>query len=374
MLPRADLNSPRPPASVEATTPAASATDARQEVFRRLTQIAIGREVQVSVDSVLDDGTHLVKIADVAARMALPAGTKAGDLLSMVFIAREPRPTFLLTGQQGSAPASLSAAARLIDHLLQAAARDGTANAVQARTPLLGAAASDPQQLAQALRNGVVSSGLFYESHLLDWINGSRSLTELADEPQFRFGASQSLHAQDANQSEMARLAAGMQELGKSAHKLLELIRDAQLQSAGKATDADVVARSADALPALDPEAARLVNQQLNALERQQIRWQGELWPGQEMEWEIREDKPGGGSHDAGEPVWSSVVRFELPHLGEVSANIRLAGDRVQVQVTTRDEDAATSLRTHGELLADALAAAGSPLDSLLVKRDEKNA
>ncbi len=377
MLPRADLNLNRPPASLEASTPAVSATDARLEVFRRLTQIAIGRELQATVDSMLDDGTYLVKVADTAARMSLPVGTKVGDSLSMVFVAKEPRPTFLLTQQQGSAPASLSTAARLIDHLLQTAEQDGMPVAVLPKAPLLpSTAVADPQRVAAALQNSVASSGLFYESHLHDWISGSRPLTDLAHEPQARLARTQTGAEPQPNTAslDLTRLAASMRELGDGANKLLSLIREAQLHSGNTlSTDADIIARAQSTLPTVDPEAARLINLQLNALEHQQIRWQGELWPGQKMEWEISEDKPDGSSQDAREQpsAWSSTVRFELPHLGGVSASIRLIGDRVQVQVSTASDATASTLREHGGMLADALEAAGSPLDSLLVKRDE---
>jgi hypothetical protein len=65
------------------------------------------------------------------------------------------------------------------------------------------------------------------------------------------------------------------------------------------------------------------------------------------------------------------VVRFELPTLGVVAASIRLTGGRLQVQVRAAEEDTASLLRTHGNELASALDAAGSPLDQLTVKRDD---
>ncbi len=375
MLPRADINLNRPPASLEASTRTVSATDTRQEVFRRLTQIAIGKEVSATVNKLLDDGTFLVKVADTAARMALPVGTKVGDNLSMVFIAREPRPTFLLTQQGGSAVTSFSDAARLVDQLLHAAAKDGMVATLVARSALLGSPAGGAQ-IATALQDALTSSGLFYESHLQDWISGGRSTADLLREPQAQLnraaGGPAEAAQQDAGNPDLARLAANMRELGDGAQKLMHLLREAQLQAGNPATtDADVIARSQSALPVLDRESSRLINLQLHTLEHQQVRWKGELWPGQRMEWEINEDTPDGSSPEAQQSVWSSAVRFELPHLGDISATIRLIGDRVHVQVNTGSEDTAAALRTYGGMLADALEAAGSPLDLLLVKRDE---
>jgi len=374
MLPRADLNHTRPPASLEAATTLVSSTDARLEVFRRLNQVAIGRELQATVDAMLDDGTFLVKVADATARMALPVGTKVGDNLSLVLIAKDPRLTFLLTQQQGSAPASLSTTARLVDHLLQSAQQDGTPAAVTTRTPLVPApGALEPKQVAAALQNALSGSGLFYESHLHEWISGTRTAAELKQEPQSQLTASlKPPPAQDAGNADLARLAANFRELGEGAQKLVHLIREAQLPAAGgAATDADLITPPQPALPTVEPEAARIINLQLNTLENQMVRWQGQLWPGMPMEWEVQEDKPegGGAQGDPQQSVWTSTVRFELPHLGDVSATIRLAGDRVHVQLSTGTEDAATTVRAFGGRLADALEAAGAPLDSFTVNR-----
>jgi hypothetical protein len=375
MLPRADLNSTRPLASVEAPAPVASSTDARQEVFHQLTQIAIGRQLQADVISMFDDGTFLVKVADTTARMALPVGTRVGDTLSMTFVAKEPRPTFLLTPPEGSATSSLSPAARLIDHLLQTADQEGAPTAVEAKTPLLPSpAAMDATQVASALHDNVEFSGLFYESHLQDWAGGGRGITDLQREPQAKIAtpAPEPGATPRAAGHELAHLSAGMRDLGDGVHALMDLIRDAQQQPGKPITvDADVITRSQAALPQLDPESARLINLQLQTLEQQQMRWQGELWPGRPLEWEVSEDRQHGNERDAQPSSWTSVVRFRLPTLGEISATLRLSGDRVQVQVNTPSGETAASLRAHADRLADALAAAGSPLDSLLVKNDE---
>jgi hypothetical protein len=375
MLPRADLNAARPPASVDAPAPVASSTDTRQEVYHRLTQIAIGAQAQAEVISQFDDGTFLVKLADTTARMALPLGTRVGDSLSMVLVAKEPRPTFLLTQQEGSTTASLSTAARLIDQLLQSADQE---TAVAARTPLLAsAAAMEPKQVAAALRGSLEFSGLFYESHLQEWVSGGRSLAELQRELQAQIGAAaqksgSAMPQQAPADPELARLAASMRELGDGVHALMDLIRNAQQQSDKPLTiDAEVIARSQVALPPLDPDSARIIGLQLQTLEQQHVRWQGELWPGRPLEWEVSEDQRDGNGNDAQQQSWTSVVRFRLPALGDISATLRLSGDRVQVQVNTPSPDVAASLRAQTSLLADALEAAGSRLDSLLVKNDE---
>lgn len=372
MLPRADLNSPRPRTTVEATAPVAPAGDIKQDVYRRLTQIAIGKELQAVVDSMLDDGTFLVKVADTTARMALPPGTRAGDMLPMVFIAKEPRPTFLLTQQGGSAPATLSDAARLIGQALHAAGQQGKSAALEAQQPLLPTPPTNTQQVADALQNGLNHSGLFYESHLHEWVQGSRSLEDLAREPQAQQAGNKGSPAGPQPGSDVARLADQVRDAGGT-EKLAGMLRDALPTSTNpRATDADVLARADMMAPAIDPEAARMIGLQLNALETQQVRWHGELWPGQKMEWEVSEDAPERSPGEVQEPVWNSKVRFELPHLGTVAASIRLVGNSVQVQVEAADDTAADSLRRHGDGLAARIEASGASLESLLVKRNEQ--
>ncbi|MDB5768856.1 MAG: hypothetical protein JWQ61_3670, partial [Collimonas fungivorans] len=78
--------------------------------------------------------------------------------------------------------ASLSAAARVISELLGATPAKG--EAVNGSAPLWPATAApisgpEPQQLAAALARSVAGSGLFYESHLLQFFTGERSLAEL---------------------------------------------------------------------------------------------------------------------------------------------------------------------------------------------------
>ena len=372
MLPRADLTTTRAPATIEAPAPVAPGANARQEVLDRLTRIAIGQQLHAEVLSVFEDGAFLVRVADTAARMVLPAGTKVGDHLSMVFIAKEPRPTFLLT-EGGSVSASLSIAGRLADQLARQAQSEGTPAAVQSRTPvLLSPAMMQPETIATALHESVEFSGLFYESHMHEWISGSRPLAALQREPQARLPASSTLPPQEPPRIDWAKLATGMKEAGDGPNALMTLIREAHIQGANApAVDAAVIGQPQHPLPEIAPEAAQIIHQQLNALEHQQVQWTGELWPGQRMEWEITEDKQHRRSREAPQSSWSSKMRFSLPTLGEISAVVRLTGDRVQVQIDTSNDAIADTLRAQSTTLADALSAAGSPMDSFLVKRHD---
>lgn len=398
MFPRADITSVRPVAYLEAPTPVGSSTDARQEVFHQLTNIALGQQLDAKVLSQLDDGTFLVRINDTSARMSLPVGTRVGDSLPMTLIDTEPRMTFLLGNEAGaeadSAKATLSSAGRLIDNLLQTAEQHGTSTAIIGKTPIVATPVAATTQIAAALQDTLTSSGLFYESHLQQWLDGGYSLANLMREPQNKGGINAKSQT-GTTQAEATRLLNFVRELSNNGRPVSDLIQDVQTQLAGDKDSmrllnvvrnwtesgrslADLAQTlktqsGAEALlrtDTLTPDAARLINQQLNTLENQRVMWRGELWPGQQMEWEVSRDAP--DNKQAGEPQqsWQSVVRFDLPTLGAVSATINLVGDRVYMQIRTTTEEAASSLRIHGNELADAMQSAGTPLDSLTVKQD----
>lgn len=120
----------------------------------------------------------------------------------------------------------------------------------------------------------------------------------------------------------------------------------------------------------LSNEMARMISMQLDTLEHRHLAWQGELWPGQPMEWDVTEETPKENAEEA-ESSWHSKVRFELPTLGTISASICLTGGRLQVHVRAADEVSASVLRANGNTLASALEAAGSALEILTVKHED---
>ena len=347
---RADIQGVRSIAQIEAALPITKIGDVREEATSRLAQIAIGQQVQGTVEALLADGSFLVKLPDAAIRTNLPAGSKVGNELQLTLVATEPRPTFSLEGESAAAPTTLSPTARLIDTLLQ----NGTATTLLGKTPLVGTPTAAPEQLASALQKTLSSSGLFYESHVQQWASGTRPLADLLREPQnLNAPASRTTSAADATGSLLALTS----QASADGSRLSGLLADA----VGTRVEA-----------ALNPDTARIVNLQLNALEQPRIQWHGEVWPGQKMDWEVSEDRPDQGQSVPTEAQrnWQSVVRFDLPTLGKVAATITLVGDHIQVQVRTANPASAETLRRHGKSLAEATEAAGLKLDSLSVKQD----
>ncbi len=257
--------------------------------------------------------------APQAAQQARPSS------LAAMLLGKAPlTPSNQLPGFDPSAPApALSGAARAITTILQQAeSRPGAPLAIVGKTPLMPSPDAPPDALVHSLRNALGSSGLFYESHVAEWAAGKRPLQDLLREPQ------------------MAQAAQGERAAGGT-----------------------------------DLAAAQLINLQLHTHEQARVLWQGEAWPGQQMEWEVHRDAPedGRGEHDGDEQgrTWRSGVRFRFPLLGDVTASVVLVGDQVHIQVNTGSTGSAAALRLHAGELEASMAAAGSPLSSLTIGLDD---
>ena len=251
--------------------------DPRQQAFARALAGLVGQSLQADVLTKLPDGSFVVRVNDMAARMPLPQGAQVGTQVPLTLVAITPRPTFQVQTGQGtaafaeagpplpegadpqSAPplawlegsnaaalartaalvagtrglaqlpgggadgasASISTAGKVLGDVVAAAQQAGTqASAAVGRAPLLDGPSFDAGAIAQALRDGIDKSGLFYESHVAEWAEGARSRADLAAEPQAR----------------------GMP-------------------------------------PPTDPNTAQFINLQLNAHEQGRVAWQGQLWP-----------------------------------------------------------------------------------------------
>ena len=221
-----------------------------------------------------------------------------------------------------SAPASLSDAAKVIASVLTTALKtENPPTAIIARTPLVAAPMVQPEHLAAALKDAIGKSGLFYESHVAEWADGKRSSAELAQEPQ------------------MQRAAAP--EGGPRPQS-----------------------------PAADPATAQFINLQLLAGEQGRVAWLGQVWPGQQMQWEIDKDAPDsrGSEGEAAGPGWRSGLRLRFPLLGDIGATVTLAGGQLRIALEAGSGEVGGLLRGHAGTLAAALEAAGTPLSSLTVR------
>lgn len=350
--------------------PAYGATDPRQQAFQRALAPQLGKALHGEVLARLTDGSFVVKVANVPARMQLPAGAQVGADVPLTLVSVHPRPTFQVGSQstplyseagpplprgadpakaplamrEGTAAASVGRAAALLQATAAGAgtlspgaeaqhttlSRTGQAiggvlaaaqkaetpmTAALGRTPVVAAPGADAAAIAAGLQQAIGKSGLFYESHVAEWAQGARQLAELNAEPQ------------------------------------QQAAREGVRQQPN------------------DPATAQFINLQLATQEQAQLAWQGKLWPGQPMELEVRRDgREGHEGADPEEAPWHSRLRLSFPGLGELDAQLTLSGGMLQLRFATGSEDSAALLRRHMPGLAGALEAAGTPLAAFEVR------
>ncbi|VTU20511.1 flagellar hook-length control protein FliK [Variovorax sp. RA8] len=152
--------------------------------------------------------------------------------------------------------ARLSPAARLIGALL---AQWPDAGPLRATAPLWPSARqpANAATVAAALAQAVGRSGLFYESHLREFVAGTRTLAQLAQEPQARWAAPVSPAVQLQRGDQAAQAAAG------AAHVPSDAMRDGLPAASAVpvvpmpvAPALPLAAQAADAAPASAPGAA----------------------------------------------------------------------------------------------------------------------
>jgi hypothetical protein len=202
---------------------------------------------------------------------------------------------------------NLSAAATLIDNVLKHAEMDGVVAKFEAKTAITRTPTL-PKEVAKALESAISKTGLFYESHISDYVGGMRSLADIKQEPQ--------------NQ--------------------------------------------------LNFNATQILPQQLAILETHRLAWHGEVWPGQKMDWDIYQNKEHtperpNEQHAENQANIASDLTLHLPNLGKVTANISISEGHVRIRLLAEETPTLHVLKAQSKSLVDAIAKSGQSLDTLLV-------
>jgi hypothetical protein len=142
------------------------------------------------------------------------------------------------------------------------------------------------EQIAKSVSEAVEHSGLFYESHLQQWVEGGRSAEELFKEPQAAWDKSQMI-------SENA-------------------------QSKG------------DALP----PSAKLVSSQLQLLDQPKLNITFPGQTGEPIDVSIEPQYDRNAQIDTPEQVWAARLKLDMPQLGPVEARVRLVGNTLDINLT----------------------------------------
>jgi len=290
-----------------------------QDYFARILSKAGNTTYNVKIETAGINETHDKNnsIRNVMLQMDLGSSAKTGQTLLLKFINNSPVPTFLLlpnpTNIAGSTT-EISSAANLIGQYLKQAESDGVSTRIQAMTVVTNTP-SNVQLMAQDLNHAIRNSGLFYESHLSDFVQGSQTLAAIKQEPQNQAGST----------------------------------------------------------------LAGLMSQQLSVLENQRLSWQGEVWPGQRMDWDIYQEQRDRDESEqwANEmpvnednPI-SSELTLHLPRLGKVSAKISLVDGRMRINVFADQEKTLDTLNNQRQTLVEAIVKNGQQLDALTLAKHE---
>ncbi|KAF1035648.1 MAG: hypothetical protein GAK33_04512 [Burkholderia lata] len=315
-------------------------------------------------------------------------------------------PTVLLTDTAAPAASNLAASST------PASASAVASSAAAARE----AAATLPvAALRAALAQAVSESGLFYESHLAQWLAGQRPLTALMREPQARLAAALAPADPDAAQHGSTDL---LDELlaqrpplpaaarataqsgtpaqgGASARDPAQALPAGTRQGASLPPDtADLLGERADTrwtparaelatassdsqaqaqtLATVHPAAVPLVRQQLDALATDQFRWAGEAWPGARLDWTIEPDDQGNraprGDVDTGDGIaWRTRLTLTLPSLGTVDAELVLNGTQLVARLRA-NQAGADRLTRHEAALRQRLEVSGLKVGGLSIR------
>ena len=256
---------------------------------------------------------------------------------------------------QGNAPAradetvTLSMTARAVNAILDG--QTGVTSKIIGSKPLLPQSQPPlPHLLAATLARTVANSGLFYESHLAQFVAGTRTLAELTQEPQARLNSSLPNSVlrdgvRNPNPDQLAR-SSERDYLDKTADESIQDVdgQEPALQSHGTNTT-DVARSNAYGLNGIHPEAVLLVRQQLELLAVPVFRWGGEAWPGVPMDWEIhekgrvghKEERQAAARNKVVPRTWSTRLALMLPTLKDVEVHVSLAGATLQIHFAARE-------------------------------------
>lgn len=337
-----------------------------------------GQQVPAHVLASLPNGRFQVQVGDQILDLNLPRNTQPGETLELTYVANTPRLTFALlrdvpVPSSANLPVSLSETAKVIGSLLQGApppqtpgmspgvllpsstASDRTATLAQVASPMRNASPvlllppEDVPVFAQALRTSLAQSGLFYESHQVQWLSGERNLASLRQEPQ---GQLPPLQHQAPAPQVVSRTAGPDASVTATAQPSWTGANEKTAGGAG-----------------IHPQTIPLIQQQLQALDTRQVIWQGEVWPGQQMHWEIEEELAREqGRQDDDAATWHTRLNLQLPTLGGVNVRLAFVNGMVQLDISAEAGASAALMRQHQADLAQRFSVSGLQLSGVTIQ------
>ncbi len=249
--------------------------------------------------------------------------------ISLQDLLRNEKSVFSHSTTPATPETELSPAARLISQVLKEQSGSQTLAQIRAPKALLSLqqlalpVGEMGAQFAKAIRQNLQESGLFYESHLAQWLDHKRSITELKREPQAQLPATPAAGDDTV-----------LQHLTQGQHEQL----------------------------------SQLVGQQLNLLDQQRLQYLGWLTSAIPFHWNLEaRDQP--SSHTPQPPkesakVWASTLEVNLPELGKISIAFTLRNNKLELSLQGNRVDAIEKLNDSFPELASHLQASGTDIVS----------
>lgn len=289
-----------------------------------------GKRFLATIDTQLPNGNFKVLVGNQALQMPLPENTRPGDKIALVLIAREPQLKFALQNNTllntEKSPLNISPTGRFLGLLAQDSAKNTASQPLSSATPVLTNPPTNNVETPVLLQKALSQSGLFYESHQAQWVNGKKTLAQLQQEPQGKLSV--------------------------------------------KTTNTSVAASTAVLLNVdipVNTQSLPLVQHQLTTLDSGQIHWRGEIWPEQFMDWDITEhahDKNGQDPKKSSSQ-WQTQLHLTLPQLGEITATLMFNSEDVRIKLHAPVTETIELLKNNQSPLATALESAGLSIKAL---------
>lgn len=379
---------------------------AAQKIADVLSNLVPGQRVLAEIQALLPNGNYRAIVAQRDITLALPFSAKAGDTLelevtesdgklALAFVTN--RSSGEQTGKQADSSATtLSQTGKLIGDLIGGISDQGKRASpapLNGNLPLVDDFPDQAANLAPILKEALTRSGVFYEAHQARWVAGDLPTEALKQEPQGKLSSGlgtarvfampeaktidasptdttikPDLVAKPSTPQGIATVDATFEPKTTDSGKL-----PATTTAPTNSTTSQSNQQASTTGSPIPRDLVPIVQQQLDALATQNYAWQGQIWPGQQMQWEIGENLDGGRSSDDDAIArWQTRLKLALPMLGDINAVLRLNPmGEVNITLTAESAGSEARLRESGALLSRQMESAGLNLTQFLVEHGE---
>ena len=177
-----------------------------QEIADRLSGLVAGQKVMAEIQAMLPNGTYRAMINQRSITLALPFSAKSGDSLELQVTESDGKLALAVVANpdQGGKPAAattsatLSRTGQLISTLFSEArdAKGGPVTTMLNANQPISVTPVSAQDLLPQLKQAITQSGMFYESHQAEWVEGRFTKAALLQEPQGKLSTPATLAAE----------------------------------------------------------------------------------------------------------------------------------------------------------------------------------